>query len=194
MWALSLSKGQNTNKRGGEMKQQKQFKFITLFLFISCFFFASCNTIKAVPLAYTENEDKDVAYIYFQLYKKSEISGATFITYDNKNTPSPEKFCYWSPVEVPADMPLKLALKIKYKEPRSDFGNDNCVTACCTSTVNAMEAARDVDKEIVFNVPPLETGCEYMISYRKGAGIPGNSYVTLTRMDTKEVIREIEFN
>ena len=63
---------------------------------LSCILLSGCNTIKAVPLAYSENEDIDVAYIYFQLYKKSEISGATYITYDNKNTPSPEKFCYWS--------------------------------------------------------------------------------------------------
>ena len=161
---------------------------------LSCILLSGCNTIKAVPLAYSENEDIDVAYIYFQLYKKSEISGATYITYDNKNTPSPEKFCYWSPVEVPADMPIKLVLKVQYKEPRSDFGDKNCLQTCCTSTVNALEAARDVNKEIVFNVPPLEAGCDYMISYRKGAGIPGNSYVTLTQMDTKEVIREIEFN
>ena len=35
---------------------------------------------------------------------------------------------------------------------------------------------------------------EYTISYRKGPGIPGTSYVTLTRNDTKEVIRELPFN
>lgn len=163
-------------------------------LFAVSFIFVSCNTIKAIPLAYTENEDTDVAYIYFKLYKTSELSGATFITYDNKETPSPERFTYWSPVEVPADTPLKLSLKVRYKEPRSDFGDDSCLAACCTSTVNALEASRDVNTEIVFNVPPLEADCEYTISYRKGPGIPGNSYVTLTRNDTKEVIREIEFN
>jgi hypothetical protein len=60
--------------------------------------------------------------------------------------------------------------------------------------VNAIESSRDVNQEIIFNVPPLEPDTDYTISYRKGPGIPGNSYVTLTRNDTKEVIREIEFN
>ena len=167
---------------------------LTVLSTLFCIFLSGCNTIKAVPLAYTVNEDKEVAYIYFDLYKKNELSGATFITYDNKETPAPEKFTYWSPVEVPAGMPLKLSLKVRYKEPRSDFGDDSCIASCCTTTFNALEATRDVNTEIIFNVPPLEANCDYTISYRKGPGIPGNSYVTLTRTDTKEVIREIEFN
>ena len=165
-----------------------------IILIATCAFFTGCNTIKAVALAYPENEEKEVAYIYFKLYKSNEISGATYITYDNMNTPKPEKFTYWSPVEVPANQPLKLALKVQYKEPRSDFGDDNCIAMCCTTTFNAVEASRDVNTEIIFNVPPLEPFVDYTISYRKGAGIPGNSYVTLTRDDTKEVIRELPFN
>ena len=159
-----------------------------------CAFFTSCNTIKAVPLAYSANEDVEVSYIYFELYKKNEISGATYITYDNKSTPKPEKFTYWSPVEVPANTPIKLTLKVYYKEERTEFNNDDCFAACLQTTINAFEASRDVDREITFNVPPLEPDCEYTISYKKGSGFPGNSYVTLTRNDTKEVIREIEFN
>ncbi|MBO4641198.1 MAG: hypothetical protein J5710_15745 [Treponema sp.] len=161
---------------------------------LSCILLSGCNTIKAVPLAYTENEDKEVAYVYFDLYRKSEISGATFITYDNKNTPKAEKFTYYSPVELPAGVPIKMYLHVQYKEPRSNFGDKDCVLACCTTIVNSMEAQRDVDKDIVFNIPKLEPFVEYTISYRKGAGIPGSSFVTLTRTDTKEVIREIEFN
>ncbi len=157
-------------------------------------FLASCRTVKAIPLAYSGNEDIDVSYIYFELYKKGEISGATYITYDGKDTPKAEKFTYWSPVEVPANTQLKLTLKILYKEQRSDFGDDNCFASCCTTIFNAVEASRDVNKEITFNVPPLEPYVDYVISYRKGPGIPGNSYVTLTRKDTKEVIRELEFN
>ena len=168
--------------------------FLSVLSTLSCIFLSGCNTIKAVPLAYTENEDVDVAYVYFNLYKKSEISGATFITYDNKNTPKAEKFTYYSPVELPAGVPIKLYLHIYYKEQRSDFGDDNMCAACCTTTINAFEAARDVNKDIVFNVPPLEPFAEYTISYRKGSGIPGSSFVTLTRNDTKEVIKEFEFN
>ncbi len=172
---------------------KKSIKFL-LTVFTACILFASCNTIKPVALAYPENEVKEVAYINFKLYKSSEISGATYITYDNMETPKPETFTYWSPVEVPANKPLKLSLKVLYKEPRSDFGDDSCIASCCTTTFNAVEASRDVNTEIIFNVPPLEPFVEYTISYRKGSGIPGNSYVTLTRDDTKEVIREIEFN
>ena len=179
------------------MKKTIRFTLLTalsVFSILLCIFLCGCNTIKAVGLSYPENEDVDVAFVYFQLYKSSEISGATFITYDNKNTPKPESFTYWSPVEVPAGTPLKFKLKVLYKEPRSDFGDDSCLAACCTTTVNAMEAARDVNIEVIFNVPPLDAGCEYTISYRKGPGIPGESYVTLTRNDTKEVIREMPFN
>ena len=161
---------------------------------LSCILLSGCNTIKAVPLSYVENEDKEVAYVYFDLYKKSEISGATFITYDEKNTPKAEKFTYYSPVELPANVPVKMYLHVYYKEPRSDFGDDNMCAACCTTTVNAFEAARDVNQDIVFNIPPLEPFVDYQISYRKGSGIPGSSFVTLIRLDTKEVIREIEFN
>ena len=174
--------------------KNKSKTFFAILLLAAGIFLTGCQTVKPVPLAYSENEDIEVAYIYFKLYKKGEISGATFITYDVKNTPSPEKLTYWSPVEVPANTPIKLSLKVLYKEPRSDFGDDSCLAACCTTTVNAFEASRDVNKEIIFNVPPLEPDCEYTISYRKGPGIPGNSYVTLTRNDTKEVIRELEFN
>ena len=166
----------------------------SIFSIIMCIFLSGCNTIKAVPLAYSENEDKEVAYVYFELYKKSEISGATFITYDNKNTPKAENFTYYSPVELPAGVPVKLYLHVYYKEPRSDFGDDSMCAACCTTVVNSFEAARDVKEDIVFNIPPLEPYVEYTISYRKGPGIPGTSYVTLTRNDTKEVIRELPFN
>ena len=166
----------------------------TLLIITTALLFVSCNSIKGVPLAYSGNEDKEVAYIYFQLLNQYEISGATFITYDGKKTPAPEKNTYWSPVEIPANTPVKLTLKVYYKEERSDFGDDSCLASCLTTTVNAFEASRDVNKEIIFNVPPLEANCEYTISYRKGPGIPGNSYVTLTRNDNNEVIREIEFN
>ena len=178
---------------------QKTIKFtlltaLTVLSTLSCILLSGCNTIKAIPLAYTENEDIEVAYVYFNLYKKSEISGATFITYDEKNTPKAEKLTYWSPVELPANVPVKAYLHIYYKEPRSDFGDDTCLASCCTTTANAFEASRDVNKDIVFNIPPLEPYTDYTISYRKGAGFPGSSFVTLTRTDTKEVIREIEFN
>ena len=179
------------------MKQTIRYTLLTalsVLSTLSCILLSGCNTIKALPLSYVENEDKEVAYVYFDLYKKSEISGATFITYDNKNTPKPEKLTYYSPVELPANVPLKLHLHVYYKEPRSDFGDDNICSACCTTTVNAFEAARDVNTDIVFNVPNLEPNVEYTISYRKGPGIPGDSYVTLTRNDTKEVIRELPFN
>ncbi|MBR5401438.1 MAG: hypothetical protein IK102_06440 [Treponema sp.] len=173
---------------------KKSFILVISILLAACTFLTGCNTIKAVPLAYSVNEDVEVAYIYFELYKKNEISGATFVTYDNKSTPKPEKLTYWSPVEVPANTPIKLTLKVLYKEDRTEFSSDDCFAACCQTTINAFEASRDVNKEITFNVPPLEPDCEYTISYRKGPGFPGNSYVTLTRNDTKEVIRELEFN
>ena len=177
------------------MNNKNLFRIIISCLVLAVgFFLTSCNTIKPVALSYAENEDIEVAYIYFKTYKRNEISGATFITYDAKDTPKPEKFTYWSPVEVPANIPLKLSLKVLYKEERSDFGDDNCFVMCCGTVVNAIESSRDVNQEIIFNVPPLEPYTDYTISYRKGPGIPGNSYVTLTRNDTKEVIREIEFN
>ena len=179
------------------MKQTIRFTLLTalsVLSTLSCILLSGCNTIKAVPLAYSENEEKEVAYVYFDLYKKSEISGATFITYDNKNTPKAEKFTYYSPVELPAGVPIKMYLHVYYKEQRSDFGDDNMCLACCTTTVNAFEAARDVNQDIVFNIPKLEPFVDYTISYRKGAGIPGSSFVTLTRNDTNEVIREVEFN
>ncbi len=165
-----------------------------LTIMIGTSFFTGCRTVKSVSLAYSANEDIDVAYIYFQLYKKNELSGALYVTYNNLETQKAEKFTYWSPVELPAGEPLKLTLRLLYKEPRSDFGDENCIASCCTTTFNAFEATRDVNKEITFNVPPLEPFTDYVISYRKGPGIPGNSYVTLTRKDTKEVILEREFN
>ena len=100
----------------------------------------------------------------------------------------------YSPVELPAGVPLKLYLHVYYKEPRSDFGDDNMCLACLTTTVNAFEASRDVNEDIVFNIPSLEPYVDYTISYRKGAGIPGSSFVTLTRNDNNQVIRELEFN
>ena len=156
--------------------------------------FTGCRTIKPVALSYVGNEDIDVAYIYFQMYKRDEISGATYITYDNKETPKPEKLTYWSPVEVPANTALKLHLHISYKEPRTDCGDDTFIGACLTSIFNAFEASRDVNRDIVFNVPPLEPFEDYTISYEKGPGIPGSSFVTLRRDKTNEVIRELEFN
>ena len=179
------------------MKNFTSYLFKTFFIVLvlaALVLFTGCNTVKAVPLSYSVNEDVDVAYIYFQLYKQNTISGATFITYDGKETPKAEKFTYWSPVEVPAGQALKLSLKLLYKEPRSDFGDDSCMASCCTSVFNAFEAARDVNEEVIFNVPPLEPYVDYVISYRKGPGIPGSSYVTLIRKDTKEVIREKEYN
>ena len=179
------------------MKQTIRYTLLTalsVLSTLSCIFLSGCNTIKAIPLAYTENEDIEVAYVYFDLYKKSEISGATFITYDNKNTPKPETFTYYSPVELPANTPIKAYLHVYYKEPRSNFGDDNICGACLTTTINAFEAARDVNTDIVFNMPELEPFVDYQISYRKGAGIPGSSFVTLIRLDTKEVIKEFEFN
>ena len=178
---------------------KKTFKFtlltaLTVLSTLSCIFLSGCNSIKAVPLSYTANEDIPVAYVYIELYKKNEISGATFVTYDNKQTPSPEKLTYWSPVELPAGVPVKATLHVYYKESRSDFGDDNCVSSCCTSMANAVEATRDVNEDIVFNIPPLEPYVDYTISYKKGAGFPGSSFVILTRNDTKEVVKELEFN
>lgn len=178
------------------MKQTIRYTILTalsVLSTLSCILLSSCNTIKAIPLSYAENDDKEVAYVYFDLYKKSEISGATFVTYDEKNTPQPEKLTYYSPVVLPAGVPIKMTLHLYYKEPRSDFGDDSMCAACCTTVVNSFEAARDVNTDIVFNIPALEPYVDYQISYRKGSGIPGSSFVTLIRMDTKEVIVEREY-
>ena len=65
------------------MKKTIRFTLLTalsVFSILLCILLCGCNTIKAVGLSYPENEDVDVALVYFQLYKSSEISGATFIT------------------------------------------------------------------------------------------------------------------
>ena len=97
------------------MKQTIRYTILTalsVLSTLSCILLSSCNTIKAIPLSYAENDDKEVAYVYFDLYKKSEISGATFVTYDEKNTPKPEKLTYYSPVVLPAGVPIKMTLHL----------------------------------------------------------------------------------
>ena len=50
--------------------------------------FIGCASTKPVPLAYASNQGKDVAYVHFPEDEQTEV---LFVTYNGKDTKSPDK-------------------------------------------------------------------------------------------------------
>ena len=170
---------------------KKKSILISLIVLFLC---VSCKSLEPVPLAYRSNEEIDVAYISFVLNDKYSYDGVTYVTYDDKDTPEPEKNTYWTPVEVPAGKPITLVIHCKYEQEKTECDDESIAGACLQGFINAFEATRDVDIDVLFDVPPLEPYEDYEITYTKGPGIPGKSYVILRNKKTNEEIREMVFN
>ena len=163
--------------------------------------FIGCASTKPVPLAYASNQGKDVAYVHFPEDEQTEV---LFVTYNGKDTKSPDKNSYWSPVELPAGEELRIVLYVNCLDSDStyeslDLFEDtiefldepsnlwNHIDLAVSIVKYNEKKERDISKYIEFICPELDAGCEYEISFVRSLNKKYDGYVRLANLDTGEV-------
>lgn len=54
-------------------------------------------------------------------------------------------------------------------------------------------ATRNVDADLEFTCPPLDANKDYQLSFTKEPGLPGRNILTVTEIETKNVVYQYEF-
>lgn len=154
-------------------------------IILSCLFLAAgCYSLEPVSYALTE-EDSDSASISF----KDGNPGISFIYYNDYWLPEPEMGTFWDPILFPAGIPLEIMVHAYYYHRPVIINRAGFLVAFFTSLVSAnVAASRSVDIDILFTCPPLESGKNYSLSFRKEAGTPGNNRLILTDIESNKII------
>jgi len=143
--------------------------------------FMSCSTTP-VPYSFVEDGSENAAISFIR-----GSPGLTLIYFNGEELPNPEKNTHWEPILVPAGIPLKLTVHAYYEQGNYSQG---LLVALITS---AITASRSVNLDVLFECPALEAGKEYKLTFRKGAGLPGENLLVLTDISTKKIVYQQEF-
>jgi hypothetical protein len=151
--------------------------------------FAGCATLQPVPYSFVEETDNSASILFLR-----GNPDASLVYYDNKVLPSPEKGTVWNPVSFPAAKALEFTVHAYY-EQSSNTGTTssllgNLIVAVASS---AITASRYVKTDVLFRCPPLDTGKDYSLEFRKGSGTTGSNTLILTDVAAGKIIYQQEF-
>jgi hypothetical protein len=138
-------------------------------------------------------ESADSATISFIRENPSVIP----IFYNDERLPKPEAGTMWDPVSFPAGLPFEITVHVYYHQPSSTYYYNPYIGLLGILVVGIVETAitatRSVDTDVLFLCPPLETGKNYALSFRKEAGIPGTNKLILIDTETNKIVHQQVF-
>jgi hypothetical protein len=159
-------------------------------LFSALFIFSSCSSLKPISYTMAEDETNSVSISF-----KQGNPSVSFVFFDDRGIPDPEKGTFWDPLLFPSDMPLEITVHAYYQQESTTASNGGLLGAIISTAITASIAAdRSVDTDVVFTCPPLEAGTKYELSFRKEAGIPGINKLILTDTETKAIVYQQNFS
>jgi hypothetical protein len=114
--------------------------------------------------------------------------GLKLIYVEGDELPKPEEKTHWEPLSFPAERPLVITVHAYYDQSGT---TDKRFFAAVITT--AIATSRRVNRDVLFECPPLEAGRDYKLTFRKGAGTTGKNFLVLTNTSTGKIILEQEF-
>jgi hypothetical protein len=165
---------------------------IYLLSFFVLFLFVGCATKPATYSLFTNQQD--FSSIAFHNTFQDGKANVSFVSFDGQSLPNPERGTHWDPIYFPSGRELRIIVHAAYstntKTTLSGFG---LLGAAVNIAQDVRAVSRNVDADIVFVCPPLQTGRNYLLTFVKEPGMPGRNILTLTDIDTKAVIAQQEF-
>lgn len=158
--------------------------FSTGFLLVVLSFLSiSCTTISAKTFSYPD-ENQNIATI-FLVRGNPDVS---IMSIEDLNIPEAEKDTYWNPIEVPAGKEFTMKIHAVYSQQGENSGN--LIVLLATS---AIAASRSTDKIVDFVCPALDENTEYVLEYKKGAGLKGANTIILKEKQSGKIIKQEDF-
>jgi hypothetical protein len=163
-----------------------------LLVFLASFLFVGCAT-KPVSYSLSANEQNFSSIAFHNTFQDGKPN-ISFVSFDGQTLPKPEKGTHWDPISFPSDRDLRIIVHADYnpntKTTLSGFG----LLGAVVNTVQDIRAvSRNVDADVIFMCPPLQGGRNYLLSFVKEPGMPGNNILTLTDIETGQVVIQQEF-
>ena len=163
-------------------------KYLSTIVFLVSFLFAGCAT-KPVPYSFTADEHN-----FSSIAFKTGNPGVSFVSFDGQTLPRPENSTHWDPVNFPSDREIRIMVHADYRtNSKTTLGGFGLLGAAVNVAQDVRAVSRNVDADLEFICPPLETGRSYQLYFVKEPGMPGKNILTLTDIKTSEVIAQQEF-
>jgi hypothetical protein len=162
-----------------------------IIVFAVAVLFAGCATTSrtAVPFSFVE-DGADSASIEMV----GGSPGVSLVYFDKNELPQPAEETYWSPLSFPAGKPLEITVHTYYYQQSTTSTSAGMLGVLISSVAtSAISASRNVDRDVLFTCPALESGKAYKLVFRKGAGVSGENLLVLTDTETGKVFYEQEF-
>ena len=129
----------------------KNRSILWIVLIIASFYFIGCSTtprVNNMPYTFAENENaKGTAIIKFNVM---------FIDFEGEQLPTPEEGTRWYPLQFPAGRPFNIKVHVYHDGWNSTGGYFD---------IPYFSPFAVIDKEVIFECPPLEAGKEYRLIY-----------------------------
>jgi hypothetical protein len=165
---------------------------LCLFGFLVPFLFAGCVT---KPAAYSLSaSDQNSSSIAFHNTFQAGKPNVSFVSFNGQSLPRPEKGTHWDPVSFPSGSELRIVIHAEYNpNSKTTLGGFGLLGTVVNTVQDVRAISRNVDADVVFVCPPLGAGKKYRLSFVKEPGMPGRNIITLTDIDTGEIVEQQEF-
>jgi len=149
-------------------------------------FYIGCST-SPVAYSFIEGQNSSIAF-------KDGNPGVSFVSYSGLTLPKPEKKTHWDPVGFPSGKELRIIVHAKYEtKTKTSLGGFGLLGAVVNTAQDIRAVSRNVDADLEFKCPPLESGKSYQLSFTKEPGMPGKNILTLTEIGTAKAFYQQEF-
>ena len=175
------------------MSKHFKIEFLSV-IFIVSVIFIGCTT---TPVAYSLSaaNGPDFSSISFHDTFQSGKPNVTFVSFDGQSLPNPEKKTHWDPINFPSGRELKIIVHASYStSSKTTLGGFGLLGAVVNTVQDVRAISRNVDTDVIFISPPLESGKNYLLTFVKEPGMPGKNILTLSDKDTGQVIQQQEFS
>ncbi|MDR1507102.1 MAG: hypothetical protein LBI67_08375 [Treponema sp.] len=161
-------------------------------VFLASFLFVGCAT-KPATYSLSANEQNFSSVAFHNTFQTGKPN-VSFVSFDGQSLPKPEKGTHWDPINFPSNSQLRIIVHADYnpnsKTSLSGFG---LLGAVVNTAQDVRAVSRNVDTDIIFICPPLRAGKNYLLSFVKEPGMPGRNILTLTDIESGNIVEQQEF-
>ena len=162
--------------------------YLLVSAFLASFLFVGCAS-KPVQYSFAANE-QNLPSIAF----KTGNPSVSFVSFDGQTLPQPARSTRWEPLNFPSDRDLRIIVHARYTtNSKVSLGGFGLLGTAVNVVQDVRAVSRNVDADLVFDCPPLEAGRSYQLYFVKEPGMPGKNILTLTDIESAEVVIQQEF-
>ncbi|MCL2721155.1 MAG: hypothetical protein FWD47_07425 [Treponema sp.] len=158
------------------------FSVFVLFAFIGC-------ATNPEPFSFVTGEQNSSSVAF-----RMGNPGVTFVSFNGIPLPKPASGTHWDPINFPSGTALRVIVHVSYTTTtKVNLGGFGILGGIANVVQDVHAVTRNVNTNMEINLPPLEAGKEYLLTYVKEPGMPGKNILTLTEQGTGIAVFQQEF-